>query len=156
MNIFVLDPNPIEAAKMQCDKHVVKMILETAQLLCSIYEPGTAPYKRTHYNHPCAIWTRESMDNYYWLVEHGFALCKEYTFRYNKTHKSYHVIEWCSKLQNLCDNKIEFQSVGQTPFPKCMPDDCKSNDVVQSYRKYYREHKKDIAKWTKRMQPMWW
>ena len=65
MNIFVLDNDPFKAAEYQCDKHVVKMVLETAQLLCSAHE--TAPYKRTHYNHPCAIWTRSSLSNYMWL-----------------------------------------------------------------------------------------
>ena len=84
MNIFVLDYNPKRAAQMQCDKHVVKMPLETAQILCSAFEPGTAPYKRTHYNHPCSVWGRESKVNYKWLIEHGLALSDEYTYRYGK------------------------------------------------------------------------
>ena len=75
MNIFVLDKNPIRAAKMACDKHVVKMILESAQMLCSVQPEGTAPYKRSFYNHPCTKWVRESDANYDWLIEHGLALC---------------------------------------------------------------------------------
>ena len=95
LNIFVLHKNPQLAAQYQCDKHVVKMILETAQLLCSPYVPGVAPYRRTHYNHPCAKWTRESQSNYFWLGIHGLALADEYTYRYGKIHKSVDVIKWC-------------------------------------------------------------
>lgn len=97
MNIFILSKDPIIAAQMQCDKHVVKMILETAQLLCSPFEKGEAPYKRSHFNHPSAIWTRENKSNYEWLITHGLALCEEYTFRYGKEHKSKQVILWCKK-----------------------------------------------------------
>ena len=97
MNIFVLDYNPTRAAKMQCDKHVVKMALETAQLLCTAFPGGTAPYKLTHFNHPCAIWCRESLKNYNWLIDHGIALCDEYQHRYGKTHKSKEVILWCKR-----------------------------------------------------------
>jgi hypothetical protein len=100
LNIFVLDKDPEKAAKYQCDKHVIKMILETAQLLCSVFEPGQAPYKRTHYNHPSAVWTRASRANYMWLIEHGEALCYEYTRRYNKTHKSEFVFQWCRNQSN--------------------------------------------------------
>ena len=75
--IFILDKDPINVAKIQCDKHVIKMCLETAQMLCSIFEPGIAPYKRTHYNHPCSKWIRESKDNYKWLIKHDKALCRE-------------------------------------------------------------------------------
>ena len=79
VNIFVLDEDPIQAAFQQCNKHVVKMVTETAQLLCSVYPKGVAPYKRTHYNHPCAVWARTSLENYLWLLEHGEALGLEYT-----------------------------------------------------------------------------
>lgn len=88
MNIFVLDYCPVKSAQMQCDRHVVKMPLETAQLLCSAYPNDNAPYKRTHYNHPCSIWARKSENNYLWPIEHGLALCLEYNFRYGKNHKS--------------------------------------------------------------------
>jgi hypothetical protein len=162
MNIFVLDECPIKAAQMQCDKHVVKMILETAQLLCSIFPNGEAPYKRTHYNHPCAKWTREKAQNYYWLIVHGQALCEEYAHRYGKYHKSQYVIDWCRK--NIKFEMFPVEEYGgwddniddHSPFPKCMPDDCKVEDVVQSYRNYYSKHKRHIAKWTKRKQPAWW
>ena len=95
MNIFVLDNDPIVAAQSQSDKHVVKMVLETAQMLCAAFPPGEAPYKRSYYNHPCTVWARKSDDNYYWLCRHGIALSVEYTHRYGKRHKSQDVIEWC-------------------------------------------------------------
>ncbi|HAW80963.1 MAG TPA: hypothetical protein DCX27_15355, partial [Balneola sp.] len=94
MNIFVLDKNPNEAARQACDKHVVKMILESAQMLCSVHPEGTAPYKRSFYNHPCTKWVRETDKNYDWLVDHALALCSEYTKRYGKTHKSEEIIQW--------------------------------------------------------------
>jgi len=150
MNIFVLDLDPVKAAQYQCDKHVVKMILETAQLLCSVYPDGEAPYKRTHYNHPCAIWTRESYINYQWLIEHGYALCDEYKFRYNKEHKSRSVIDWCNKDTGIVPHHIP------TQFPECMPDQYKTGNIVYSYRNYYMIEKRDIAKWSKRSQPDWW
>jgi hypothetical protein len=77
MNIFYLDKSPYTCARYHCDKHVVKMILETAQLLCGAHwaTGGTAQYKPTHLNHPCAIWVRKSLSNYKWLCELGFNLC---------------------------------------------------------------------------------
>lgn len=151
MNIFILDNCPIKSAKWQVDRHVVKMILETAQLLCSIFEPNTAPYKRTHYNHPCSIWARESYDNYKWLLTHGLALCDEYTNRYSKHHKSKEIIIWCA-------NNVKpemFSKSEKTEHPKCMPDYCKVDDAVMSYRNYYRTHKRHIATW-KQNRPEWY
>ena len=73
MNIFYLDRDPHEAARLQCDKHVVKMILETAQLLSTAHnelDGGQIAYKTTHKNHPSAVWARKSLDNYLWLYRH--------------------------------------------------------------------------------------
>lgn len=131
MNIFYLHKNPWTCAEMHCDKHVVKMVLETAQLLCSAYEE--APYRRTHFNHPCAKWARTSRQNYLWLCELGIALCEEYTHRYNKEHKSQRIIEWC--IDNIW--MLDFNHEIQTPVPQCMPDQCKSHDSVKAYRSYY-------------------
>ena len=92
MNIFFLSLDPAEAARLHCDKHVVKMILESCQLLycahwmCGTIMPSNA-YKKTHPNHPCAKWVRESQANYRWLCRLGLELCGEYTFRYGKHHK---------------------------------------------------------------------
>lgn len=152
MNIFVLEYNPKKAAQMQCDKHVVKMPLETAQLLCSAFEQGVAPYKRTHYNHPCAIWARTSKENFLWLVRHGIAICDEYTFRYGKTHKSKAVILWC--LKHI--NKIKFPQKKRTRFVLCFDLKHKKKNAVESYREYYRTEKRKIASWDKgRSKPNW-
>lgn len=152
MNIFVLDYDPVRAAKMQCDKHVVKMPLETAQILCSGFISGQAPYKQTHYNHPCSIWARTSKENFLWLVKHGIALCDEYTFRYNKEHKSKDVILWC--LKNIA--KIEFSKNGKTHFILCFDRKYQVGNAVESYREYYRYEKREIATWNKtRPKPVW-
>ena len=153
MNIFVLDECPFRAAFDQCDKHVVKMVLETAQLLCSAYPEDTAPYKRTHYNHPSAVWTRESLENYRWLLDHGLALALEYQLRYNKTHKSLEAIKWCAS--NVSD--IDFPQFERTPFKLAMPDEYKCDDAVTAYRNYYKHEKASIAKWDKALNvPTWW
>ena len=151
MNIFVLDSDPTIAAQMQCDKHVVKMVTETAQLLCNCYPENSVPYKRTHYNHPCSIWARTSLSNFLWLAEHGDALGIEYTFRYGKFHKAHSVITDLGKsLPNL-------PKIGLTPFVQCVPDSCKNPVGVHAYRAFYKERKAYFAKWNKgRNAPDWW
>jgi hypothetical protein len=151
MNIFVLDEDQSQAARYHVDKHVVKMILETAQLLSAQFEQGEAPYKRTHYNHPCSIWTRNSKDNFMWLVKLGYELSKEYGFRYQKKHKSSAVIKWCE--DNV--NRISFKTTGITPFAQAMPDEYKSPDAVEAYRQYYIHEKSDILTWKNREVPFW-
>jgi hypothetical protein len=153
MNIFVLDTDPVKAAKAHCDKHVVKMILETAQILCSAYPEGTAPYKRTHFNHPCCKWARASKSNYIWLLRLGWALHREYQYRYGegKKHKSLDVISWC--YDNI--NKIQFPQIKKTPFVQAMPDEYKRIDPVAAYKTYYMQDKKDILQYTKRKTPKW-
>jgi hypothetical protein len=143
MNIFVLDYNPYDAARQQCDKHVIKMILETAQLLstASIINGGTAPYKQTHLKHPCTIWTAKSEDNYNWLVEHGLELCKEYSKRYNKIHKSEEIINWLK----INGKRSNYKSL--TDFAQAMPDQYKNKDAVIAYRNYYVNEKKTFATW---------
>lgn len=153
MNIFVLDQDPSKAAAAQCDKHVIKMVLETAQLLCAAYEPGKAPYRRTHYNHPCAVWTRASHDNFQWLVEHGNALADEYFFRYGKKHKSHEIITWC----DVNKDGLSFTESGLTPFAQAMPEEYKNPDPVVAYRTYYQKAKARIASWKPpSTPPSWW
>jgi hypothetical protein len=154
MNIFFLDYDTKKCAEYHCDKHVVKMILETAQLLCGVHHltpqvTPEVPYKLSHKNHPCAIWTRESLSNYLYLCDLGLELCKEYTYRYGKRHKSQDVIEWC-----LC-NKPMIVDLGFTTPPMAMPDEYKVMDVVQSYRNYYMGAKKSFAVWKNREIPEW-
>ena len=157
MNIFVLDENPQVAAEMHNDKHVVKMILETAQLLCGVHHMSDrtstvqVPYKLSHKNHPCAIWARECVENYIWLCDLGLALCAEYTYRYGKRHKSQDIIEWClTNLPNIKENG------DITPFALAMPDECKRKSAVESYRLYYITHKRAISSWKNRTQPDWY
>jgi hypothetical protein len=152
MNIFALDNNPRKCAEYHVDKHVVKMILETAQLLCgSHWVTGTeAPYKLSHKNHPSAIWTRECIENYDWLCELGLELCAEYTHRYDKTHKSEAIIHWC------VENKPNVPSKdNKTPFAMAMPDECKIGPPVASYRQYYMVEKRSFATWKNRETPNW-
>lgn len=154
MNIFILHSDPVVAAEQMCDKHIVKMILETAQLLCSPFPNGTAPYKVTHYNHPCAIWTRQSLENYDWLIQHGRALNAQYMLRYksNKPHKSLSVIEWCNNNKHT----LNFPTTGLTTFCQAIPDDCKDRDPITAYRNYYIRYKNKIAKWKLSSVPDWW
>lgn len=153
MNIFILSRYPVIAAQTQCDKHVVKMVLESAQLLCSPYDPGTAPYRRTHYNHRCSVWTRTSQANYAWLIRHAKALASEYTMRYGKRHKSTDIILWCEDNQH----RLEFLKQGMTPFAQAMPDEYRREDAVEAYRAYYLGQKYTFAKWEKgREAPDWW
>jgi hypothetical protein len=154
MNIFFLDWDVNKCAKDHCDKHVVKMILETAQLLCGVHHmtpqvTPQVPYRLSHKNHPCSIWTRSSLTNYLYLCELGLALCKEYTNRYEKRHKSQDVIEWC------LTNKPKIQDIGFTEPPKAMPDEYKVSDVVESYRNYYRGAKMGFAVWKNGHEPIW-
>ena len=151
MNIFILDENPDTAARQHCDKHVVKMILETAQMLCTAHweSGGEAPYKSTHKNHPCTIWARESVDNYKWLCDLGVSLCDEYTQRYGRVHKTQAIIEW------LVDNVPNIPDVPMTPFAQAMPDEYKSKNAVQAYRNYYLGEKQNIAVWKYSQPPRW-
>ena len=152
MNIFVLDTDPHKAAIHQLDKHIVKMPLETAQMLCSaLVRHGCedTPYKAAYRKHPCTIWAGDSRNNFNWLIEHGLSLCKEYTARYGREHKSQAVIEWCATQAHKIPQ-------GQlTEFAQAMPDHYKDSCPVVAYRSYYLADKARIATW-KRNQPGWW
>ena len=166
MNIFILDYDLEKSAKYHCDKHVVKMILESVQLLCTslheskeiynIIKPVEIPYKSTHKNHPCAIWARESITNYNLLALITFHLAQEFKFRFNKDHKSY-VTAVTNRLINeeqiLADNsEITYNN---THFVKCVPEDCLMDDVVDSYRYYYNKYKQHLFTWKNRNIPNW-
>jgi hypothetical protein len=143
MNIFFLDKNPKIAARMQCDKHVVKMILETAQMLSTAAraQGHDIGYKSAYPNHPMTLWVNESPHNYAWAIIHAFELCKEYTKRYDKVHKTQSVIY---DLYDVCNGDY----AQMTEPPKCMPDEYKTNDYIQSYRNYYVGDKKRFAQYT--------
>ena len=156
MNVFYLDKNPQSAAAMHCDKHVVKMILEYAQLLSTahrVLDGDDAPenlYKIAHKNHPSTIWTRSSKQHYQWLFRLFRKLNIEYGIRYGKIHLSWEklnrYLEFAPK--NIKDN-------GWTDPPQCMPDHCKKPNTVEAYRKYYLVEKSYFATW-KTKQPKWW
>jgi hypothetical protein len=143
MNIFHLSNDPYTSAKAMTNKHCVKMILESAQLMSTahrVIDPESpfldVLYKETHKNHPSAIWTRETSGNYLWLYEHFIALCKEYTSRYNKIHKTQRDLEIA-----LGHFPAGITYAGQTPFRMAMPDLYKGEDPVMAYRRYYVKEK---------------
>jgi hypothetical protein len=154
MNIFFLHLDPKIAAEYHCNKHVVKMIIETAQLLYSahwVLETKNLPsnaYKLSHKNHPCAVWVRKSLENYHWLCSLGWWLCKEYRFRYgDKTHKTEAHLLW------LLDNHPQYDVIEFTEPPQAMPVEYKHSDVVIAYRNYYIEDKmkkRGIVNYSKR------
>jgi|TARA_B100002051_G_scaffold274453_1_gene315659 hypothetical protein len=143
MNIFYLDKDPITAAVVQYNKHVVKMILESAQMLCAAHhilgDPDDVPYKLAHKNHPCTIWTRENSLHYDWLYEHMMALGNEYEDRYGRVHMS---IDKCKHL-NIHPEKIPHEPFEQPP--QCMPDEYKDECSIQAYWNYYIGEKHVVA-----------
>jgi hypothetical protein len=156
MNIFFLDFDARRAAEAHCDKHVVKMILETAQLLYSAHwltDESQVPlnaYRKTHGNHPCAIWTRESLSNYIWLCELGLALCAEFTFRYGGVHKTQAHLEW------LAAHPPALPEHGITEIRLAMPPEYKRPNPVEAYRTFYRDNKlgvRGIVGYTRRPWP---
>ena len=151
MNVFYLDECYNKAAEYHNDRHCVKMILETCQLLCTAHwvSGNEAPYKQTHTNHPCAIWARASIDNYVWLCNLGLALCEQYELRYGKQHKTYQHLVWCM------DNVPNLPDIGFTEPAQAMPDEYKCDEPVVAYRVYYMTDKRHLASW-KVGQPAWY
>ena len=157
MNIFYLDRDPVIAAQLSCDKHVVKMILESAQMLCSAHRvldgdeiaDSKGLYKMAHKNHPSTIWVRANSENYDWLWQHMDALMKEYTHRYGKHHATERL------TQHLWEHPKNITHGDFTDPPQCMPEKCKSEDTVLAYQTYYILEKSGFAKWTKREIPAW-
>jgi len=151
MNIFFLDEDIKKCAEYHVDKHSTKMCVEYSQILCGVHwvAGGEAPYKLSHKNHPCSIWTRKSLSNYLYLCELGLELSNEYTYRYGKRHKSQDVIEWC------LINKPNIPDIGFTEPAMAMPDEYKVKSVVESYRNYYMGAKSGFAVWKNREKPFW-
>ena len=177
MNIFVLDTDLDKCAEYHVDKHIVKMPLEAAQMLCTNHwidkylgyiprkltseewavlkeakknEERDFPYLPTMYNHPCTIWARSSLDNYEWLYCYATALDNEYGYRYGKKHKSVHEV-----VLKLPEPKSLPRSV-LTPFAQAMPDELKGQDAVAAYRRFYHKDKATFATWKGRDRPPWW
>ena len=151
MNIFHLHEEPKICAEYHCDKHVVKMILETAQMLSTAYRKNCGDddrlYKTAYPKHPMTIWVGESVENFEYALQLGKELCKQYTKRYNKIHKSSYVINSFNNglLQNVEDR---FPCHYFKPPPQCMPDKYKDRNYIKAYRQYYIGEKKRFAKYT--------
>ncbi len=152
MNIFILDTHIKTCAQYHCDKHVVKMILESVQILCTaLNKKGfVTPYKSTHQKHPCVLWVEDSYDNFCWLKNLTLALNDEYRFRFERQndHKSISVL---SEI-----DQYDFEPRGLTEFAQAMPDCYKvQGSAVDAYRKFYLGEKMHFARWTKRNVPHW-
>ena len=171
MNIFVVDSDPVVAAHNLCDKHVVKMIVETAQMLstahrvldgveCQRLSKNNRKLKYwrlndifmeqklclpTMVNHPCTKWAMTCNENYHWLAIHGVGLCDAYTTRYNKIHSMHGLIT--VYLTN--PPKSINRDMWMTPFAQAMPEKYKNEDAVKAYRDYYIYEKSRFAKWNR-------
>lgn len=152
MNIFVLDTDIRACARYHADRHVVKMILEGAQMLCTVlHQAGQpAPYRPTHTQHPCTRWAGESLTNWQWLKRLTLCLNDEYLYRYRKT-------DWHQSALVVRDlSPPPLPAKGLTPFAQAMPEQYRvSEDAVQAYRNFYVHVKAPIATWTRRRPPRW-
>lgn len=156
MNIFVTDFCPQKSAQALDNKRVVKMVLESAQLLSNAVHkhiPELAPYRKTHINHPCSIWVSQHRANYQWLLQHFIHLCFEYTHRYNKIHACEKLYNTFDKIQYyLEDIKIHDNFVNCTPFKE-------ESNVILAYKKTLInkwENDKLLPNWTNRQKPEWY
>jgi len=180
MNIFILDKDPVIAAQMLCDRHIPKMIVESAQMLSTVHRlldgtPEKRPSKsgktiQTYYSfgderddlyylavhkyHPCTTWTMESKGNYDWHYNHFVGMAEEYEYRRGKQHATF------VKLGKLLEKApINIPQAGLTEFAQAMshyPDCMVKGDAVKAYRNYYHVAK-PFATWTwKRPAPTWW
>lgn len=144
MNIFYLHRNPSQAAEFMYNKHVVKMILESAQMLCTAHHilgsGDKVPYKPAHVNHPSTIWVRESNLHYNWLYEHMLALGRIYHNKYGREHLT---ITKCA--DPLLIPPLNIPCVGFKQPPQCMPEEYKANSSVDAYWNYYIGEKHSVA-----------
>lgn len=151
MNIFILDNDIEKCASFHNNRHCVKMILESAQMLstaCRLTGLDVG-YKATHKNHPSNVWTRTSQSNWFWLRQLVVELDKEWRKRFNHNihHKSFDVA-MSLPVPNIPD-------IGLTLFAQAMPDIYKNRDAVKAYRNYYIGDKRHLAQW-KNGEPWWW
>jgi hypothetical protein len=161
MNIFFLDQEIETCAQYHVDKHVVKMRLELAQLACTAHHlSGTPisyiPYKPTHINHPSATWTRETIQNYCYVVLLGLALCDELDYRFGtKPQKCREVLNWlANNLPNLKSEKMTVPLLAMDQKFKVKSVNCMS-DAIINYQNYYRNGKQHLLNYTNRKIPNW-
>lgn len=175
MNIFVLDNDPRVAANYMCNKHVVKMIVESCQLMSTAHHvldgqtitrtakngrkfgtyehvrPGFKFLRCTMMNHPCTIWTRSSKQAYYWLWEHTHELLKVYKVRYEKVHAYDDMVQY-----SLVHAPTKISDCRMPPFAQAMPEQYKNADAVTAYRNYYIGEKSRFARWPLGKIPKWY
>jgi hypothetical protein len=154
MNVFFLDECPEKAAKFHCDKHVVKMILETAQIVSTVYDRYEKHeewmLKPCFRNHPCTLWAGNSRQNLIWLISLGIELNKQYMERYGREHKYlYMFFKLGAKRHSFMPDN------GFTKPALAMPLECQMVDPVESYRLYYMTNKRNIVSW-KNGKPSWY
>lgn len=149
MNIFYLDPDPETAARYHNDRHVVKMLTEYTQILCTVrhHYGQEAPYKPTHPKHPSVLWTAESLSHWHWLQALALAVYREYTHRYGKTHKSGEVVK------TLLPPDMPDHAFREPP--QAMPEEFKRATAVEGYRAFYRGPKAHFCSWKNRDVPEW-
>jgi hypothetical protein len=164
MNIFVTSLCPRISAQVLDNKRVVKMVLETAQLLSTaIFINSTIAYddiyKPTHIKHPCTVWTALNLGNWDWLFKHFVALCEEYNFRYNKQHASEKILPY------LLKHRTYIKSGSITAFANCtrsealQVDFTQTKDTCEAYKQYLTAkwyHDKLPPKWINREAPLWY
>lgn len=169
LNIFALDKNPKKAAEMMCDKHIVKMIIESFQMFSSVIDSnydenlllgvtkpsaflGMYQYPKSVPQHPCTMWIAKSKGNYKWMLKHTRALCGEYRKRYNKVHKA----EGMLMIVEGQLPYLKFEVDRKTKFVQAMPENAKDKDPVRGYRNYYNLYKFMFAKWKMGNVPAWY
>ena len=178
LNIFYLDKDPSIAASLQCNSHVVKMLLESAQMLSTAHRVLDGKeqiivsskgrknkywfhpklerilYKPTHVNHPCNVWIRQSIPNYKWLYEHFVALAIEFEYRFEKVHMSFEKLNHV--LARYPENIPRCAEFTDPPLAmKNQPQCIDESDPVGSYRKFYCTKDFNMT-WTKRPIPDWY
>jgi hypothetical protein len=152
MNIFHLHEDPKTCAEYHCDKHVVKMILETGQMLSTAYRRhfdgchhyGIDLYKTAYHRHPMTVWVGNSGGNFSWTMKLLEQLLNQYTLRYNKKHSTANIFYLLDKRYRYWQ---ELNGDFTTP-PQCMPDQYKHKDYITAYKQYYIGEKKRFAKYT--------
>ena len=155
MNIFHLSSNPRYCAEWLCDKHCVKMIVETGQMLCTAYQRHFGLqddlYKPAYPKHPMTIWVGNTRGNFIFTLSLFDYLLNEYNCRYKKVHSTNRI----KKL--LWDKYTDWNKLNGefTNPPLCMPDEYKTDCYITSYRKYYIGEKKKIAKYKFTEPPQW-
>lgn len=156
MNIFVVDKNPCVAAQNLCDKHIVKMICETTQLLSNAHHVldgvDICGLKPTHINHPCSKWVRECFGNYMWLNMHLYELLEQYKLRYGKIHAYDKHFDVLVPPRNIPPEAKSMFAYCGTEQKNVLTTD---EDVVMAYRNYYKKEKRHFAKWKLGNVPEW-